>query len=188
MPAPTSSAPLAPRPPARDVLAPLPHRELVLRYRVGVENFDPRVLKLSDAQLDRGFAAGDGVGLWSCRVLLGHLADAELSFVHRLRRVAAEDAPVFSVWDENAFIESGLYGRGEDGRRFPIGAFVAAIHTLRQWTSEWLGTLSDEQWARRGLHPQRGEQTLRTILEYATWHVEHHAWYLHRKLAILTGA
>ncbi len=37
------------------------------------------------------------------------------------------------------------------------------------------------------MHPQRGVQTLKEILSYCTWHVEHHARFLKLKVDKLTG-
>jgi hypothetical protein len=178
--------PHAPAPRIED-FAPLPASELIARFRVGVERFDRRVFELADAQLDTAFRPDAGVGRWPVRVLLGHLADAELSFVQRLRRVVAEDGPVLEAWDEEAFIDRGLYGTPETGPQHPVGAYVAAVHTLRAWIGPWLGTLPAADFARQGLHSVRGPISFRTILEYDTWHLEHHAWYLNRKVARLLG-
>ncbi len=161
--------------------------ELLAHYRRGVENFDRRMFDLSQDQLDTAFLPEAGVGRWPVRVLLGHLADAELAFVHRIRRTAAEDRPLHSAWDEEAFIDSGLYGaQAENGKHtgphHPIAGYVAVIHTLRRWHADWLETLTPKQWERQSLHPVRGEQTLRVICNYATWHLEHHAWFLRAKL------
>lgn len=165
----------------------LPTAELVRRFRVGVENYDRRVLQLDDAMLDTAFRPDAGVGRWPCRVLLGHLADADLAFVQRMRRIVAEEHPTLQPWDENAFIDSGMYGTPETGARFPAAGFVAVVHTLRQWTGEWLASLDAEAFARTGLHVERGPQSLRLILDYAAWHLEHHAWFLNRKVVKLLG-
>ncbi|MBX3357468.1 MAG: DinB family protein [Phycisphaeraceae bacterium] len=171
-----------------DQVMALSQPELVARFGAGVEAFDRRVFELDDAGLDTAFLPSAGVGRWPCRVLLGHLADAELSFVQRLRRIVAEDGPVLEAWDENAFIDRAvMYGTPQTGSRFPIGAFVATVHTLRKWTHEWLAGLPPEAWARTGMHTVRGEMTFRTVLEYDVWHLEHHAWYLNRKVERLLG-
>jgi hypothetical protein len=155
--------------------------QLMDRYRIGVERFDRRVLELDDAQLDMAWLPEAGVGRWPCRVLLGHLADAEVFFVGRMRQMIAEDRPIFSVWEEEAFIDAGMY----DGPKHPIGAFIATIHTLRKWIGEWLGTLKPEAFDRKAMHPIRGEQTLKMVLAYDTWHLEHHGWFLNAKVARL---
>ena len=155
------------------------------RYALGVENFDRRLFELKDAELDTAFFPEAGVGRWPARVLLGHLADAELAQVHRIRRTVAEDHPVLAPWDENAFIESGLYGDPSNGPAHPVGGYVAVVHTLRKWNTEWMKTLPAEKWERKALHSERGEQTIRYMVAYLTWHLEHHAWFLNRKIELL---
>jgi hypothetical protein len=176
-------APDAPQPKIED-LAWLSTADLVKRFSVGVEHFDKRSLKLDDRQLDTAFRPEAGVGNWPVRVLLGHLADAELSFTQRMRRIIAEDAPTLEAWDENAFIDNHLYGK-PDGPKLPIAPYIATIFTLRKWMGEFLLTQPESAFRRKGLHSVRGEMTMRTVLEYDTWHLEHHAWFLNRKVAKL---
>lgn len=155
--------------------------DLIARYRWGVEHFDSRLFALSPEQLDRRFDPSEKLGVWSCRELVGHLADAELAFTHRIRRALSEENPVFSTWDEQAFIDAGLYSRAKPGGP------VAIVYTLRTALGEVLHTLDDDQWARKGLHPQYGEQTVRQIVEVTTWHLERHAWFLNAKINALLG-
>lgn len=156
--------------------------DLVKRFCIGLDHIDPRLSKLSETQLDQSFKPEDSVGEWSCRILIGHLADADLAFVHRMRRIVAEERPLFAVWDENAFIEAGLYGTPGKTERYPVREFLETITAVRRWTGSWLGTLQETAFARAGQHPERGEQTLRVVLEYATWHLEQHGWFLNRKI------
>lgn len=165
-----------------EVLA-LSDSDLIARYRRGLESFDPRLFELTDEQMDMAFLPDAKVGRWPVRVLVGHLADAELATSHRMRRTVSEDNPVLSVWDENAFIDAGLYADG----RFPVGGFVAVLHTLRRWTSEWLATLTPEQFARQAMHPERGPLTVRQMLGMTTWHLEHHAKFLNAKICKMLG-
>lgn len=160
------------------------HEELLVRYLRGVENFDPRVFDLTDEQTDRTFGEDEGVGLWSVRKLLGHLADAELVFTHRIRRIIAEDGPVLALWDHEAFLDSSIYG---PELRSPAAGFVAAIHTMRRWTAELLMSLTPEQWERTAMHPEQGEVRVLKLVEYAAWHVENHAKFLKMKLDLMLG-
>jgi hypothetical protein len=97
---------------------------------MGSETLDKRVFQLSAEQVDQAFLPDAGVGRWPIRVLLGHLADAELAFVHRMRRVVGEDSPVFSVWDENSFIDANIYGCAPADRPMGEGR-CAAVWTHR---------------------------------------------------------
>jgi hypothetical protein len=163
--------------------------ELVRRYSIGIENFDRRVFELSDDQLDMAFLPNANVGKWPCRVLIGHLADAELAFVFRMRLVVAEEHPMLQPWDENAFIDRGVYGTDQTPKdvRQPIGGPIAAIHTLRKWHADFLRSLEPADWERTGLHPIRGEQSVKTILVYDAWHLEHHASFLNAKIERMLG-
>jgi hypothetical protein len=171
----------------------LPEVRLTQRYRRGIEVIDQRVLRLTEPQLDTAFLPDSGAGTWPARVLLGHCADAELVFVHRMRRAVGEDNPVVALWDEDAFIDANVYGVQSDGYAddpeadharvlHSVGGHLAVIHTLRQWHSAWLMGLSDAAWGRRIMHPEYGPMSVKRVLSYATWHLEHHARFLTLKL------
>lgn len=161
---------------------------LVSRLRIGVEHFDPRVFELSDEQLDTAWLPDAGCGRWPIRVLLGHLADAEIVNAHRVRRAFGEDRPTLAVWDEDAFIDSGLYGCTDaTAFRPPIGGDIAAIHTTRSWIVAMLFQLEDHHWQRQALHPERGPISIRDIVDYNCFHLENHAVYLNAKVFKLLG-
>jgi len=178
--------------PSYDELAALPTDELIARYALGVERIDKRVFELDDDLLDTAFLESAGVGKWPIRVLIGHLAECEILNAYRLRRIAAEDGPVFEGFDPDPYIDNGLYqvqpiGGTGDSARAACGAFVATIHTIRAWTHGWLQTVEDATWERKGLHTVRGEFTFRRMLGLATWHIEHHASFLPKKVDLLLG-
>jgi len=186
----TAPEPTAQRagPPVESEFLRLSTPDLLERYTRGVHALDARVLQLSDAEQDTCFRPEAGVGRWSCRILLGHLADAELMLTWRMRRIVAEDHPVLAVWDEDAWIDSNLYAGEKGGADRPIAGSVAVIHTLRMWMTDWLRSLPEHAFGRTGLHPEDGEIELRTVLARVAWHLEHHAWYLARKADRLLGA
>src|ERR1043165_1813329 len=109
----------------------IPDAQLLSRYRRGLELVDPRVFELSEEQMDMAFLPEAGVGNWPGRGLVGHLADADMLFIHGMRRAVSEDNPVVAIWDEHAAIESGMY----TGGKYPVAGFIAVIHTLRRWSS-----------------------------------------------------
>ncbi|MFO0832023.1 MAG: DinB family protein [Phycisphaerales bacterium] len=180
-------------PATREEMMRFPSLHLVMRYRKGIEHIDRRVFELSERQIDQAFLPDAGVGRWPVRVLLGHLADAELVFVHRMRRAVGEESPVVEVWDEDAFVDANVYdaapkeyadsAEADQARVMrALGGPMATIHTLRQWCSQWLLALPEGAWERRIMHPSNGPMTVKTILAYDTWHLEHHASFLTKKL------
>lgn len=174
--------------PVRDAFRSLPRTEVLRRFEGGANILNRAVLSLDDAALDTFFQPEAGVGRWSCRALLGHLADSELVLAHRMRRVVGEDRPVFSLWDENAFVDRGLYGTPGTGPLPKVAAYVAVVHTMRLWLSEWLRSLPEAEWAREGMHPERGPLSLTDMVALAAWHVEYHGWFLDRKIERLNGS
>lgn len=180
----TGPAPEPPSPPHRrpppppQAFAALDHTQLVHRYRAGVNQFHPSLLAVPDDALDTYWRPDADVGRWSVRVLIGHLADCEIVFAHRLRRIVAEERPIIGAFDSDAFIDAGLY----HGPAHPVAGFLAVIAATRNWCGEWLGNLEPIAFDRGALHPERGEITMRTVLDYATWHLEHHAYFLAGKL------
>lgn len=182
----------------REQILELPLMELIARYRRGIEAIDRRVFDLTEKQIDTAFLPEAGVGRWPVRVLIGHIADAELSYTHRMRRAFAEESPVVAVWDENAFVDSNIYGNADkayagdpeaDEARVmhALGGNLAVIHTLRQWTAHWLMTLPEKAWDRAVMHPERGSVSIRRMAAMMTWHLEHHADFLRRKLDLMVG-
>jgi uncharacterized damage-inducible protein DinB len=159
--------------------------DLKKRYTSGPAKLDSRVLELPEEQLTRTFSRESGMGMWSSAVVIGHLADAELAFVHRMRRAAAEEMPAFCVWDEDAFVARGLYNSKDSVQALRL--CWESLQSLRKWTSLWLAELPSGDFERKGMHPERGEQTIRIILAYATWHMEHHGWFLNQKVAAILG-
>lgn len=172
----------------------MPLLHLLERYRTASHVLDARVLGLDDEQLDRAFDPAVGAGSWSCRTLLGHTTDADLVFATRMRRTIAEDRPMLTLFDEHAFLRSGIYEPIAQqipgslaGSVVPAGGYIAMLHTLRRWSGQWLATLPEQAFDRMAHHPERGEVTLRRLVEYAARHLEHHAWFLRRKLDLICG-
>lgn len=164
--------------------------DLVRRYAVGVEWFDPRLFHLPEGELDTPFKPDSGAGLLPIRALVTHLADCEMVYLHRMRRAVSEETPVLGVFDEQAFFDGPLYGRGTRTgvtSAPPVAGSVAIIHTLRRWAIDWLFDLDEATQNRSAMHPERGAMTVREILAFATWHLEHHTGFLNAKIELLAG-
>ncbi|GIW74184.1 MAG: hypothetical protein KatS3mg103_0706 [Phycisphaerales bacterium] len=173
-----------------EALVRLDWADLVRRYAVGVEWFDPRLFHVPEADLDVPFQPQAGVGRLPIRALVTHLADCEMVYLHRIRRAINEQTPVLGVFDEQAFFDGPLYGPGVRAGVTvapPVAGSVAVVHTLRRWALDWLFDLDESARQRQAMHPERGAMTVRDILAFATWHLEHHARFLNAKIAHLLG-
>ena len=166
----------------RDEIRALDTESLIERYASGVDSLDPRLLSATDEQASAYFRPEAGIGRWSCRALVVHLADAEQVLVHRMRRVVCEERPVLALWDEDAFIDACVCDGDDAHPAPPVAGAVGVIHATRLWTREWLRSLAPEAWDRVGLPPATSELTQHDLVTYSTWHLEHHSAILARKL------
>lgn len=178
--------------PHKDEVLGMAPEALLMRFRDGIEMVDPRVFEMDDELLDRAFLDDAGVGKWPIRVVLGHVADTELVQTWRIRRTLVEDNPVPATWDEAAFVDSGIYGgdiayAGGGALRPATGAFVAAVYTMRQWTASTLAIVPPEAWERACMHPEFGRLSVREMLAFDTWHLEHHLRFVNLKTERLIG-
>ena len=72
--------------------------------------------------------------------------------------------------------DPGRVGAIEENRNEPIGAHMAATHAALEALEGYVGGLSAANWAAVGLHPVRGEMSVRQIIKtFAVDHLEEHA-------------
>jgi len=117
---------------------------------------------LGDERVNRPSAPGK----WSPREIVTHLADSEIAHAFRYRQVLAEENPVVQPWDQEQWArEYGAY-KTEQALR----AFAA----LREWNVALLRSLTAEQMARPAKHPERGDITVRELIETAAGHDINH--------------
>jgi uncharacterized damage-inducible protein DinB len=150
---------------------------LVEQYAAGGERLADVLRSWSNTDLRRSppDSAGPEVGKWSVHQLVIHLADAELAFADRIRRVIAMDNPALLAWNENAFSERLHYEVQSTQDALEL------IVLTRQQLARVLRKLSDTDFERIGIHDQRGPQALSAIIGFADWHLNHHMAFVHRK-------
>lgn len=154
--------------------------DLIKQYQKSLFSIHTEVTHLTDNQANQTFNSKEA-GTWSCQILVGHLVDAEMAFIHKMRCAAVEDRPQFTSYDEDKFAKGGLYNTTK------IGDSLELLTRMRQWAAGWLLTLKPEDFKRVGLHPSGKEQTIQDLLTIDVWHLEHHNWYLNHKMKILLG-
>ena len=159
------------QPPGRPI-----HRDLVEQYEKGQQKLSLAIRGLTEQDLrTRPADAPADAGKWSVQEVALHLADAEVAFADRIKRIVAMDEPVLQGWDENRFVERLMYAEqsAEDA--------AALVEVTRRQLSKLLRKLPDEAFARTGRHTERGRQTLTDVLKYAVEHLDHHVRFIHRK-------
>jgi uncharacterized damage-inducible protein DinB len=109
-------------------------------------------------------------GKWSAHEQLAHLARYHQIFLHRIERILAEQSPEFPRY------------RAEDDPEWKTWAsmttqqILARISSMRIKLMAQLHSLSEEDFARRGVHPKFGEMNLSLWLEFFLVHEAHHLY------------
>ena len=118
--------------------------------------------KLGPEGLERSLAPGK----WPARAILCHLADCEVAFAFRLKQALAEPHHVIQPFDQEAWAKP-YSSLGAD-------AALATFAALRQWNQALLSTVTPDQYARKLVHPERGEMTFQVVVETMAGHDLNH--------------
>lgn len=158
-------------PPGRVILSAMaqatPPTNIPERYLEALGGEDPLVLQkkapkrlkkllkgMSEGELERKPAADK----WSIKEVIAHLADHEVVYGFRLRCVAALDRPTLTGYDQDLFMQKLQHARATTKELFDsYAAARAANHALVE-------RLDEDAFERIGMHAERGEETLRTIV------------------------
>jgi uncharacterized damage-inducible protein DinB len=115
-------------------------------------------------------------GKWSIREVVCHLADSEIVYADRMKRVLAEDNPTFFEADPNLF-RPALHSS-----RRPVDKELAVVEAIRAHMLPILQSCDAQDFQRTGVHSVDGLLTLATLLERITAHVPHHVAFIEEKL------
>lgn len=103
-------------------------------------------------------------GKWSIGEVLAHLADTELAFGWRSRLVLTQDRAPLHGFDENRWAERFRYDEADAAAAFHAWGMQRAWN-LRIWE-----TITAEEYARVGIHSERGEENLDRIIRMIAGH------------------
>jgi hypothetical protein len=105
-------------------------------------------------------------GKWSPRQIIIHLADCELAFGFRYRQTLALDNHTVQPFDQDLWAKTyAAYGAEQA---------LATFTALRNWNLTLIRSLKPEQFVKPCLHPERGQETLRTLIEINAGHDINH--------------
>lgn len=143
------------------------------RYRDAIGEDDPflvmsdtpqkmrRLLRgLTEKQLSRPPAPGK----WSIKQIVAHLADGEVILGSRYRLIAAHDRPAIQGYDQDLFVEMlGIENATTEELLYDFELARAVNIGL-------LVRLPEEAFDRVGIHSERGEESIETIVTYYAGH------------------
>lgn len=101
---------------------------------------------------------------WSVSEVLGHLADTEVMFRERTRRMVEEENPALENYDQNAAYAAGKYSG--HGARQQLQSF----RKERDRSLSWLRHLPSSGLARTGRHAELGPITVSELMNEWAFH------------------
>ena len=152
-------------------------QELLVKYEQGPEQLREAVSRFSAIELRTPAPPG----VWSVHQIVCHIADFEIVYTDRMKRVVAEDQPTMFGGDPDVFAEKLAYVQ----RR--LDEELDVIAAVRRQTARFLKTLSPQDFARVGVHTVDGPLTLQRLLERISGHIPHHLKLIEGKRVTLSS-
>jgi hypothetical protein len=143
------------------------------RYRKALGKDDPvevmattpdAIRKVIVGLTERQLATKPAPGKWSMKEIVAHLLDGEVVLGARYRMIAAHDRPPLAGYDQDAFVE----------KLGPLRAktidLVDDFAMMRAVNLGLLDRLPRDAWDRVGLHAERGEESIRSMVTMYAGH------------------
>jgi DinB superfamily len=147
--------------------------ELLERFRRGAEMVAVSITGAAGSELD--FVPEPGK--WSIRQIMAHLADSEMVAGGRLRQIIAEDHPRIQAYDQNAWAANLDYAKRKTSQA------LETFRRIRGENYELLKDLPPATFEREGIHTERGQLSLKYLLQLMAEHAENHAAQLRTRRA-----
>ena len=119
---------------------------------------------LSVEHLDRSY----GLGKWTIRFILHHLADAETVLYDRIRRVISEPRQVLWAFDQDA------WARGLDYSSVPVELSKQTYASVRNGIIYYARLHYESSGHLELVHSETGVRTLKQEFDKVAMHNEHH--------------
>jgi len=127
-----------------------------------------RMRKLARGLTDKQLATRPAPGKWSIKEIIAHLADGEVILGSRYRFIAAHDRPPLPGYDQNLFVERlGV----ENVRALDL---IDDFAMVRAANLGLLTRLPEAALDRVGIHGERGEESIRSMVSMYAGHDRHH--------------
>ncbi len=118
---------------------------------------------LDDAQLDTPYREGG----WTVRQVVHHVADSHLNSYARFKLALTEEEPTIKPYDEGAWAVL-------PDSRTPVDVSLTLTWALHERWVALLESMTEKDFKKKFIHPERGFQDLATTLALYDWHSRHH--------------
>ena len=146
-------------------------QSLLDSYATGPDQLRAAVAGLTPTQLRTPAPPGR----WSVLEVVCHLADFEIVYADRMKRILAEDRPTFFSGDPDKFAARLDYAHRD------LDEELAVIGSVRRQVTRILHSASPADFERIGIHSEDGPLTLETLLKRIAEHIPHHVEFIVKK-------
>jgi uncharacterized damage-inducible protein DinB len=150
---------------------------LIDDYVAGPERLRLAIAGMTADQLD----AKPVSGKWSIRQVVCHLADCEVVYAERIKRVIADDNPPLLNLDPDTFAAGLAYERRDVEQELQL------IEAVRKHIAWILQAVGESCLQRTGQHSTDGRLTVETLLTRITNHISHHIRFIEEKRAAMAA-
>jgi hypothetical protein len=132
---------------------------------------DVIIENLDAAQLDTPYRPGG----WTMVQTIHHIFDSHMNGFLRVKLALTEDYPTIKPYKQD------LWADTPEVFSVPVNVSITGLHALhRRWTALLEG-LSEEQWRREFIHPERPDPlSIAEMTALYAWHCRHHFEHLRR--------
>ena len=127
------------------------------KLRRAVQGLTPRQLAWSPAP-----------GKWSIRQIIAHLADTEMVYGYRIRKILADPGKPIEAYDQDVWARTNKYDKHS------IAQDLDSLEAMRRMNLEFYKRLTPRELNLAGVHSERGEESLRHILRMIAGHDLNH--------------
>lgn len=146
-------------------------QELIAKYDRGPSELRAAVAPFSTIQVRTPASPG----AWSVLQVVCHIADFELVYADRMKRVVAEENPTLFGGDPDVFAAKLAYSQRD------LRDELDVICSVRRQVSRFLKTLKASDFDRTGQHSTDGPLSLTTLLQRIAGHIPHHLKFISGK-------
>ena len=116
---------------------------------------------------------------WSVAEILAHLADAEIVTGYRMRLTLGAPGTPVQAFNQDDWVRSGHYAERDPRKSFEH------FRVVREANLALLNLLTPEQWKHYGVHAERGEESIETIVRMIAGHDVNHIKQMERILSAM---
>jgi hypothetical protein len=115
-------------------------------------------------------------GKWSAHEIMVHLADTEIVSGFRVRMILGKPGCPITAFDQDDWVVAGHYDKRD------TATALAQFTALRKANLSLLKSIRPEQWKHLGMHAERGEESVETIVSMMAGHDVNHLGQIERIL------